>query len=68
MQEKSSGPKYPSDHWGGLAEDPTIRIGASGEIWISVIRDTWLRNGGTEDEFYEVFPEYAPPLPALNAS
>jgi hypothetical protein len=63
MQEQPSKHlKYPSDHWGALAQNPAMEIGASGDGWISVIRETWLRNGDTEQSFYEAFPEYAPRL------
>jgi hypothetical protein len=52
--------KYPSDHWGAFGRNPAMEIGASGEGWISAIRETWLRNGDTEQSFYEAFPQYAP--------
>ena len=51
--------KYPSHDWGGLAKNPTAEIGATGEAWISAVREAWLRSGGTEESFERALPAYA---------
>ena len=51
--------KFPSHDWGALAENPTTEIGATGEAWISAVREAWLRAGGTRESFERAFPAYA---------
>ena len=50
--------KYPSHDWGALAKNPTLKIGATGEAWISAVRSAWLQSGGTEESFERTFPAY----------
>jgi hypothetical protein len=52
--------KYPSHGWGALADNPTLEIGAKGPAWIAAVRSAWLRSGGTEQSFEEMFPHYVP--------
>jgi hypothetical protein len=51
---------YPSDRWGALAKNPGLVIGANGPGWRSAVKSTWLANGGTEADFFALFPQYAP--------
>ena len=51
--------KYPSHDWGALAKNPSLKIGATGEAWISAVRSAWLDSGGTEESFERTFPAYA---------
>jgi hypothetical protein len=49
--------KYPSHHWGALAQNPMLEIGATGQVWIDAVRAAWMRSGGTEESFALVFPD-----------
>ena len=49
-------PTYPTHDWGGLAKDPWMKIGATGEAWRRVLRRIWWRTGGDPEKFDEMIP------------
>lgn len=53
--------RHPSHSWGVFALDPALEVGATGEAWAEAVRDAWLKSGGTEELFEEMFPKFASP-------
>ncbi len=58
-QIRSEDIKYRSDHWGALAQNPTLEIGATGEAWARAVLTAWLNAGGTEESFARALPRLA---------
>jgi hypothetical protein len=51
--------RYPSHSWGVFARHPHLEVGATGEVWAAAVRSAWIRSGGTEQTFEEMFPTLA---------
>jgi hypothetical protein len=51
--------RHPSHSLGVFALDPHLEVGATGEVWAEAVRNAWMKSGGTEEAFEEMFPKLA---------
>lgn len=56
-QEGRPQPAYAAHHWGALADDPFREIIPETPTWRRAVKRAWLRSGGTEEEFEQLFGE-----------
>ncbi|HEV7600415.1 MAG TPA: hypothetical protein VGO49_09175 [Bradyrhizobium sp.] len=51
--------RCPSHSWGVFAQDTSLDVGASGEVWAEAVHNAWLKSGGTDETFAELFPQFS---------